>query len=423
MAKKQVKSTNLYFREVNSKKLELVDLFLSEYRNAVQFYVKYYFNRVFVNSKSHVDLNALKKRAFYPFKPEFPSKLSGRALKCAQTQAIGMINASTAKQYKRVWKLKDLQKKKEPFLNLQRVVSRTKIIKPSVPRELGAELNSILLNLSGSTTTFDVAAVFSSLFSREYKKTTNFSNKITILLNKNRHFNNLSSRGTQMNSFLVHKNRISVRFEIQLPGTKTSGDVLGIDQGISSCITASSSNGSSFASSTCVHGWDLTSILKKLSRKQRGSRAFKRAQEHRKNYINYVINQIDLSQVKEVRFEKIFQMRTSKKSSRFLTHFTYIQIESKLRDKCDQTGVLFVAQTNQYRSQRCSCCGFVHSNNRKGKTFTCKRCGFSEDANVNASKNHLVDLPDLDRWVVGVYNRTTGFFWNPGFNGAYSPVK
>ena len=54
---------------------------------------------------------------------------------------------------------------------------------------------------------------------------------------------------------------------------------------------------------------------------------------------------------------------------------------------------------------------------------------FSNSVNVTTSKNTwfklraalLIDLPDLDRFVVGNYNKS-GFPWNPGFNGPYSAI-
>ena len=174
-----------------------------------------------------------------------------------------------------------------------------------------------------------------------------------------------------MASFLVTKNYIQVRFDIPDAPKQKSGLVLGIDQGASTCISCSSTNGTYFASSTCPQGHDLKSIMQKLSRKKKGSNAFAKAQAHRTNYINYCINQLNLSGVAELRLEKIYNLRRGKTSSRYLSHFTYTEIQNKLQDKCIQNGVRFVLQESSYRSQRCSSCGFVHAKNRNGKTFKC----------------------------------------------------
>ena len=161
--------------------------------------------------------------------------------------------------------------------------------------------------------------------------------------------------------------------------------------------------------------------MQKLSRKKKGTNAFAKAQAHRTNYINYCINQLNLSGVAELRLEKIKDLRKGRSSSRYLSHFTYTEIQQKLQDVCIQNGVRFVLQESSYRSQRCSSCGYVHSKNRSSKDFKCLNCGFTADADLNAATNHVVDLPDLDRFVVGNYNKS-GFLWNPGFNGPYSAI-
>ena len=417
-----IKNSTIYIKGANNQKAKLLAFFCSEYRNAVAFYVKYYFSMKFPNISSFSDAEALKTPKFYPFDKEPSTKLSARALKCAKTQAMGLISAATKKQQSRVYMLQKLLAEGKPTKNLLRAINKTRIQKPKIPVSLPCELNSIIMSCSLSTTEhFDLAFDFQCLFSIAYKKKINFNNKFTILANKHKHFNRLASKGKQMASFLVTKNYIQVRFDIPQATKQASGLVLGIDQGASTCISCSSQSGTYFASSTCPHGHDLKSIMQKLSRKKKGSNAFKRAQAHRTNYINYCINQLNLSGVAELRLEKIYNLRKGKITSRFLSHFTYTEIQQKLQDVCNQNGVRFVLQESPYRSQRCSSCGYVHSKNRSSKDFKCLRCGFTADADLNASMNHVVDLPDLDRFVVGNYNKS-GFQRNPGFNGPYSAI-
>ena len=52
--------------------------------------------------------------------------------------------------------------------------------------------------------------------------------------------------------------------------------------------------------------------------------------------------------------------------------------------------------------------------NRKGKAYCCKNCGYSGDADYNASLNHLIDLPSVPRAFLGQkLNLKDGFFWTP----------
>jgi len=61
-----------------------------------------------------------------------------------------------------------------------------------------------------------------------------------------------------------------------------------------------------------------------MSRKKKGSKSFLRTQNHRKNYINWSINQLNMRGIKQLNIEKLRNVRKGKRSSRFLSHWTYI---------------------------------------------------------------------------------------------------
>jgi hypothetical protein len=42
-----------------------------------------------------------------------------------------------------------------------------------------------------------------------------------------------------------------------------------------------------------------------MTRKQKGSKSFKRTSNHRKNFINWSINQLNLDNIKEIGLERI----------------------------------------------------------------------------------------------------------------------
>jgi hypothetical protein len=49
--------------------------------------------------------------------------------------------------------------------------------------------------------------------------------------------------------------------------------------------------------------------------------------------------------------------------------------------------------------------------NRKGKTFLCRSCGYTEDSDKNAASNLLLDLVEVPYWVrLNNYN-LSGFYW------------
>jgi transposase len=209
-------------------------------------------------------------------------------------------------------------------------------------------------------------------------------------------------------SIRISNTGLTLYFEIpDKPKSKTGGK-LGADQGITTCLSLSDGQ----STKANKHGYDLTKINKILARKKKGSKGFRRAQTHRKNYINWSINQLNFNNVKKVALEKLYNLRKGKKSSRYLTHWTYTLIKDKLVRLSEEKGFLFIEQDNKYRSQRCSECGWTHKSNRKGKTFKCGSCGFTTDSDLNAASNHEIELVDITPQVwQQKLNRTVGFFW------------
>jgi transposase len=161
-----------------------------------------------------------------------------------------------------------------------------------------------------------------------------------------------------------------------------------------------------------AHGYDLASICKKLSKKRKGSKAFAKAQAHRTNYINWSIKQLNLNGIKQINLEKLRRVGKGKRVSRYLQSFTHKEIRTAMTKACKLSGVRLVETSNAYRSQRCSCCGFVHKSSRRGELFTCKSCKFTTNADLNAAMNHKVKLCDLPTKFDCLPNKSTGFYWN-----------
>ena len=147
-----------------------------------------------------------------------------------------------------------------------------------------------------------------------------------------------------------------------------------------------------------------------MANKTKGSKKFAKAQAHRKNYTNRCLNQLNLEEIKEIRYEKLYQVGKGQRKSRFLSHFAYRNIKDKLLDLAQQHGVRVVEQSSTYRSQRCSDCGYVHKSNRKGKQFKCLSCEMTKDADLNAALNHEQMLVACPFDFRSRENRK-GFFW------------
>ncbi len=73
--------------------------------------------------------------------------------------------------------------------------------------------------------------------------------------------------------------------------------------------------------------------------------------------------------------------------NRKLGKWSFAKLRSFVGYKAAAVGKQVIAIGPKYTSQTCSRCGFKHKNNRKGKIFKCKNCGFQIDTDLNASRN------------------------------------
>ena len=105
-------------------------------------------------------------------------------------------------------------------------------------------------------------------------------------------------------------------------------------------------------------------------------------------------------------------IRRNRRSSRFLSHWTYPLIKQKLTSISETEGFRIVEVDSQYRSQRCSNCGWVRKANRRQKLFSCNRCNFVSDADLNASLNLRLDLFEIPKKVRLRKLNRDGFYWN-----------
>lgn len=432
-----VKSTKHYLSDNNTGKLNHLKLFLSDYRIVLKRAIDFYWEQHNLDTGTQ-NKSAYKAQKFYPFTNQIKTDdliLSGRAIKCAVTQANGMIKSLLKKYDKKCYALEKAQQqgntKRE--ISISKWLYRNRFIKkPIINKQVGAEIGTILVSMTDSfdTKEFDLLFMFSSLFDTVYKKRYLPTNKLFILSKKHKRYHYWNNQKQEIKkSFLLTEKYICVRFEVLPPKKKEIGNTVAIDQGINKLLTLVDTNKNVYQTTKNKQGIDFKDILVKLSNKKKGSKSFNRTVEHRKNFINWAINQLDTTDIKEIRLEEIKNIFYKQQRSRFLNGFTNSIIRDKLQDMALLAGVQLVEQSSAYRSQRCNSCGFVHYLNRSNKDkeiFECRCCGHTANADVNAASNHLVDeLPALRYYLVKGINRTSGFYWNPvddEVQGVYSPL-
>jgi transposase len=387
-------SSGISLKFANSNKKRLLNDFIAEYQRAVEFYVDYLWIECGIDKQNY----NVSKYISSDVKPI--SNLSARALKCAATQSCGIVKSRVKKLSKYQYIIKKHQKNGKDISNLQskydKLLDRLK--KPN-SRQIYPELNSICCSyMEKKTKEFDGLFILFSL-GKSY-------GKISIPVKHTKHFNHLSAKGNKKTSFLITNTKAHMRFDFVIEEKKI-GSVEGADQGISTCVTVSDGQ----VTKKDIHGHDLKSILKKISRKKKGSKAFRRAQHHRTNYINWSIKQLNFDNIKQLNLEKLRNVGKGKSKSRLLQSFSYKEIRTAIAKTCSLAGVQLKETSNAYRSQRCNNCGFVHKSSRRGELFKCKPCGYTNNADLNAAMNHRDILYDLPSRFRHLPNKTSGFYW------------
>ena len=276
----------------NKGKLEQLSSFVDEYKNALVFYISYLWN----NRLGYGDYVLDVSQGLYEcpkyidscVKPDV-TRLSGRVLKCVSNQASSIVRSVLNKRLKDERKLEWKKSKNIKDERLEKRLQKPPTM-PSVDK-VSCELNSLNTTLSEGQNSFDFWLELGSLFN-DVKRGFKFS----IPFKNFEQAKKWQVTGKILNGISISKEIISLRYEIPMEPLKEVGEVIAIDQGLSSMLTTS--RGDVFPLDS--HGWTLSSILEKMSICTIGSKGMQRASEHRKNYINWLVKQLDLSNIKEI---------------------------------------------------------------------------------------------------------------------------
>jgi transposase len=386
-----IRCNTLTLKYTNEGKKEIISNFISRYTEMVKKFVNVLWNSDFINTKPLVDNRVCQSICT-------KTHTDSRIRQCAAKQASAIVRSLTSKRRKQLYKLSQLQKEGKNTKYLQRKIDTSPLTKPII-KDLHVELDSRFIDFQEGNKEFNLFVRLSQIGNKE---------EVIIPLKYNKVVNKWLKQGKLKSSIRLSQSGFTLYFEIP-DKPKKGSKRLGADQGLTTCLTLSDGQ----VTTKNLHGHDLTTINKILIRKTKGSKGFKRAQDHRKNYINWSLNQLNFNDIKEVGLEKIRNIRRGKRSNRYLTHWTYTLIKDKLVRLSEDKGFVLIEQENKFMSQRCSKCGWTHKSNRKGKTFKCVNCDFKGDSDLNAASNHEVILVELSPQVWKQHlNRTSGFYWN-----------
>ena len=221
--------------------------------------------------------------------------------------------------------------------------------------------------------------------------------KISIPLKKHVQFNKWSNIGKIAKSVTITDKYVMFSFEIETGKKKQEGTLLGFDFGIKRLGTLS--NGE-------IIGENIEKHLYELQRKKRCSKAYYRKKEEIREYINKEVKDIGFKDKQLVVVEKLKNMkykmkergRLSKNIRSVFYNLSYRQVLSRIQMLCEENRVTFRSVLPFNTSIECSKCGHIEKGNRLSQeSFVCQKCGYSDNADNNASK------VILKRFTTGTY--------------------
>ncbi len=327
----------------NTNKIQSLKDLYEEYKKVVNYYLEV------LSSKGEYILSEKEVKSYN-------SSLSYRYKQCAKRQAV------------KIWKCWRRNKKKGELPNFNgSLILDSRFIKVE----------------KAKTSTFDYWVRISVL-----KKGKRILIPIKSYNYANQYFDNWQLVNGGRIELKDNKWYLLLTFEKETPELKKQGKVIGLDIGIKKLMVSSDGN---------QYGKDIEKLMDKIQRKEQGSKAFKRALKERNYYINREAKKLPFNEYKVIVMENIKNIkRNTKREKRLRKEFrskfqrwTYPLLFSRINQLCETTGVQFIAIDPAYSSQTCNKCGSVHKLSRNGEMFKCRNCGYTLDADFNASLNIL----------------------------------
>ena len=395
--KKYIRTSTTSLKFTNKEKLAQLRELVLEYNRLLNEFIKYYWCKNFQNLPrfcSSSDYNQFQSEI-----------LNSKMLQACGKQALAIVRSTLQKQKQRLFVYNQLLAagKINEANKLKKKIDSVNISCPKLDKIIPVQLNEYTCQIYlENPNSFD-----GWLKVQSSKRVGGKLKKLSLLIpfKRTKHFNKKFKDGKLLKGVRISLNEISFCFEFQTQ-YKTEGETLGIDLGISDLYNCSDGQ-----KSGKLNGKDLAQIQKELSRKRKGSKAFSHKQKERENYIRWSIKQLDLSRVSLLRREDLKNVFKYKRTCRFMQAWAYAQIISYLESYCEEQNVSVLPIKPGYTSQRCFLFGWVQKSNRKGKVFKCKSCGYTADADYNASCNISLSLQALPASLRQTKANIKGFYW------------
>ncbi len=379
-----IRTTEHSLKYITDHKKQKLDILFEEYQRVVNEYIRLFWNQTSWKSKaSSEEYN------------QVDSWLMGKIMKCAYAQAIQIIRSTKDKQKKLVYKqykrVYSKAIKKHPNWNIvtQRFSEwskgKTFRDRTKIPFFSGdsIELNSDLCKIyqDVNVSHFDMVIRLGSIWGNRLS--------LELPIRKHKHFNQLLESGFNVKSSLRlsrknNKYSINLYLSKELEDVKDEGNIIGIDVGIKKLMSISDGS---------FIGTEIESIIKKYKRRKQNSKNSKKTLKQIKDYIGYCVNQLNFESTQCIVMEELKpsnMMKKGKSSKEFrktLSKWNQNLLVDRIKNKCELNRVELQFILPHHTSQMCSQCGEIHRESRKGELYQCISCGYSLDADYNASLN------------------------------------
>lgn len=333
------RTSRVFVNDLNTGKAETVKQFLIQCHDVTQYFVDLFWQR-----------------------KDFSAKLADLATVHRSCDRFGIttrLSQALAKQAKETIRAgfeRDGEKAKKPHV-----------------RRLTTTLYSHFVEITPFTGSFDYAV----------KLIGSGAPRLVIPCQSTSHLNGLLAKGFTLSKTIRlgwRDGRIFVDFllEKERPMKKVDGRVVGIDSNYVNGLVFS--DGQNLAK-------DVVETIRSFPKRKKHTHA------HVQSLVACELKKLDLSQVKTLVIEDLKRVKYgtrgkfSRAFNRRLSHWLYASIADWLQRYCEEHGVTLERKNPAYTSQYCRPCNTWDRRNRKGDKFVCIRCGHSDHADANASKN------------------------------------
>ena len=241
-----------------------------------------------------------------------------------------------------------------------------------------AILDSKFVSVEPGEKSFDLVVRISSL-----RK----GHKLTIPTRKTKPLNKWLVRdGKFVQGCCLSETGLILWIESETQEPKTSGEILGLDQGVNKLIADSDGT---------FYGRDFKVLRDKIKRRVPGSKGKLRAIRERENFINCNLNLLPWDKIKVLGMEDLKGLKTGKKKGRgknfrkAMTPWTYRQVLNRAKAKAEENRVRLLLVPPANTSRTCPVCRVVSKKSRVGECFQCVACGHKQDADTVGALNVL----------------------------------